>query len=132
MQEIREGNVATCATLTLDHSGVELNHRVANAVYEDARAGRLTVPSFPSFQPLLSALKSGQMSEKTKSVRVSAQRLDKLLVLEALAKKWLDNELTSDKAKALIDEHNKEFNAHGDYWIAEGLRPRFPQQVCIF
>ncbi|CAK8998217.1 unnamed protein product [Durusdinium trenchii] len=132
LEEIREGNVATCATLTLDHSGVELNHRVANAVYEDARAGRLTVPSFPSFQPLLSALKSGQMSEKTKSFRVSAQRLDKLLVLEALAKKWLDNELTSDKAKALIDEHNKEFNAHGDYWIAEGLRPRFPQQVCIF
>ena len=108
-----------CATIALDHSGQELTNQIANSVYEESRSGQFVVPSFPDFQPLVQALKNGQTTDRTKSFRVSAQRFDQLLVLEAIAKKWLDSEITCDRAKDVIDAHNHEFNNSGDYWIAE-------------
>ena len=112
-----------CATVTLDNSGTELNNRVANSVYEYARAGHLDVPSFPNFQPLVAALKQGQQCDRTKSFRVSAQRHDQLLVLESFAKKWADHEATAEETKAVIEHHNSEYNNSGDYWIPERTLP---------
>jgi len=108
-----------CATVALDHSGQELTNQIANSVYEESRNGQFVVPSFPNFQPLVQALKNGQSTDRTKSFRVSAQRFDQLLVLETFAKKWLDSEVTSDRAKAVIEAHNLEFNNSGEYWIEE-------------
>ena len=108
-----------CATITLDNSGQDLTNQIANTVYEESRNGQFVVPSFPDFQPLVQALKNGNSTDRTKSFRVSAQRFDQLLVLETFAKKWLDSEVTCDRAKAVIEAHNTEFNNSGDYWIAE-------------
>lgn len=103
----------------MDHSGLDLNNKVANSLYEDCRSGRFTIQGFPNFQPLVSAIKEGQTSDRTKSFRVSAQRHDQLLVVESLAKKWTESEITGERAKALIEQHNEEFNNSGDYWIPE-------------
>ena len=118
-QEIRDAKQCMCAAITLDNSGLELNNRVANAIYESCRTGQLDVPSFPNFQPLISALKSGQTCDRTKSFRVSAQRHDQLLILESLAKKWTQHEATAEDAKAIIEAHNEEYNNSGEYWIPE-------------
>lgn len=129
-EEIRDGKTAVCATLNMDHSGLDQNNMIANRIYEDCRGGRLSIPSFPNFQPLVSALKAGQNSDRTTSYRVSSQRHDQLLVLETYAKKWTESEFTAERAKAVIQEHNSEFNNSGDYWIPERTIP--PIVVFVF
>ena len=108
-----------CAAISLDSSGTELNNRVANTLYEDARSGKMEIPSFPNFQPLVSALKNGQSTDRTKSFRVTTQVHDQLLVLESFAKKWAEHEATAEKTKEIIEAHNSEYNNSGDYWMAE-------------
>ena len=121
VQEIRDQKPCICATVALDHSGVDLNNKVANAIYEDCRKGQLTIPHFPNFDPLIQALKSGGATDRTKSFRVSAQRHNHLLLLETCAGKWVRNEATADRAKEIIQEHNVEYNPTGDYWISESM-----------
>ena len=111
------GRHAACATIVLDSSGSDLVTRVGNRVYEDSRAGKLTITKFPAFDPIFSALKNGYTTKRDHTFRVSAQRADSLLVLETLAKKRTENEFTADMAKEIIEEHNKEFNSTDDFWL---------------
>lgn len=77
------------------------------------------LPSFPQFDVLLQALKNGQNNNQTKTFRVTTQIHDQLLVLESLAKRWMNDELTAEKANAVITAHNEEFNNTGDFWSPE-------------
>ena len=119
LEELRDSKKTLCATLSLDSSGQDLINRVSNHVYEDCRSGQLSLPSFPQFDPLLQALKSGQNSNQTKSFRVTTQMHDQLLVLESLAKRWMNDDLTAERANAIITAQNEEFNNTGDFWISE-------------
>ena len=69
----------------------------------------------------MQALKNGTSTARDHSYQVSAQRADQLLVLESLAKKWVDDEVFAERAKKLIDSHNAEYNPSGDYWLSERI-----------
>ena len=119
-QEICAKKVSLCASLCLDHSGQDLLSRVSNKVYEACRAGTLALTGFPDFSPLVSALKaSSTTGDMTKNFRVTTQRHTTLVILEVLARKWVDNAETRERALAVIESHNKEFNESGQYWLEE-------------
>lgn len=92
--------------------------RLSNAVYEQARAGNLQISSFPNFDPVLNALRNGSATDTAKSYRVSSQRHDQLLVLESMAKKWLEDPEFEQQARDVITAHNDEFNASGEFVLA--------------
>ena len=93
--------------------------RLGNKVYELARSGVLSLPGFPQFEPILNALKTGFAGDRNKSFRVSTQQHDKLIVLEALARKWVEHEQTKERAIQAIEDHNAEYNPAGLYWMEE-------------
>ena len=119
IQDICEGRNAFCTSLCIDNTGSEMLNRLGNRVYELARCKTLSLPGFPDFEPLLSALKSGHTPDRQKSYRVSVQQQDRLIILETLAKKWMDHEATKDRATDMINDHNNEFNPDGVFWMEE-------------
>lgn len=114
-QEVQASRDCYCATLCFDHSGSDLVQRISNTVYEQARAGTLQLSNFPSFDPMIQALKSNGTVERTKSYRVTAQRHDQLFILENYARKWLDDPNFEEQTKKLVQEHNDEFNPEGGF-----------------
>ena len=109
-----------CTTLCLDNSG------------QQARAGDLQVTSFPSFDPILSALKSGSTANAARSYRVTCQRHDQLLVLESFAKRWLDDPQFDERAREVIKLHNEEYNASEDFMMAAERPGLLNQEVVTF
>lgn len=118
-QEIVDGKSVVCGGLAFDSSGQELTTRLANAVYEKARSQALPLPGFPDYEPLLHSLRAGDVVERTKSFRVSAQRHDRLLVLETYAKKWYEDQDFTTQVKEMIEAHNREYNPEGDFWMGD-------------
>lgn len=49
---------------------------------------------------------------------MSSQRHDQLLVLESMAKKWLEDPEFEQQARDVITAHNDEFNASGEFVLA--------------
>ena len=97
-------------------------------MYDQCRSGSLNLPGFPDFSPVIAALKTNNVTERSKSYRVSAQQHDRLLVLETFAKKWLETDSTGERAKKIIDDHNAEYNPESDgglFWIQD----RSPQHA---
>ncbi|CAK8999549.1 unnamed protein product, partial [Durusdinium trenchii] len=122
LQETQEGRDCLCATLCFENSGQDLINRIANQVYEQARSGQLQLSSFPSFEPLVNALKQGNATQESKHYRVSVQRHDQLLVLDTYARKWLDDSNFADQANEVIKNHNAEYNASGDFLMTSVRR----------
>ncbi|CAK9099407.1 Uncharacterized protein SCF082_LOCUS46557 [Durusdinium trenchii] len=109
----------------------DLLNRLSNAVYEQARAGDLQV-TFPSFDPILSALKSGSTANAARSYRVTCQRHDQLLVLESFAKRWLDDPQFDERAREVIKLHNEEYNASEDFMMAaERSEPKVEEEASL-
>ena len=127
-QDVCDSKPCLSATICFGHSGQELLNRIGNAVYSAARDKNLQIPSFPDFEPVISALKRGPAQDTSKSYRVSCQQGANLLVLESHAKKWLSYEHTADRTNELLEEHNQEFNSTGNFWLAE--RTAFSMQFC--
>ena len=87
----------------------ELTSRVSTRLYNACRAGTITINGFPDFQPLLTALQTGSVSdEPSRDFQVCKQIGENLYIVEALAKKWIQSDL-KDRAIELIREHNKTF-----------------------
>ena len=107
-------------------------NRLANKAYEACRAGKLTLSGFPDFNPHIQALKKETTIEQHKSYRVTCQVHDRLLLLDSLARKWLDESSTAESARTVVDEHNKEYNQQGDFMMdnRRGLKPNGPC-VCV-
>ena len=114
LQEHSDGRHIACASIALDNSGQELMNRISNRTYEQCRAGKLVLPSFPDFGPHIAALKSDTGFDQNKTYRVTCQVHDKLLILDSLARKWLDDEATCEEAKRMVIAHNDEYNPEGD------------------
>lgn len=79
----------------------------------------MSLPGFPNFEPIISGLKSNQPVDRQKSFRVSVQQMDRLVILQSLAQKWVDTESTRERALEIIADHNNQFNADGSYWMEE-------------
>lgn len=118
-QELQDQHQCYCASICVDHSGSELTTRLGNKVFEACRSDRMRIPGFPDYSPIVAALKSSTTTSREKSFRVSAQLHDRLIILEALAKRWVENDLTRERAEAMIGEHNTLYNPDGLYWAQE-------------
>ena len=114
LQEHSDGRHIACASIALDSSGQDLMNRISNRTYEQCRAGKLVLPSFPDFAPHIAALKDEKGFEQNKTYRVTCQVHDKLLVLDSLARKWLEDEGTCEEAKKMVKAHNDEYNPDGN------------------
>ena len=114
-QEQSDGRQIVCGSIALDNSGQEILNRVGNRTYEQARAGKISLPGFPDFSPHVAALKNDNTTTENKSYRVTAQVHDRLVLLETLTKKWLEEESTCEEAREIVDAHNQEYNAEGDF-----------------
>lgn len=125
-QACSEGNRTLCGTVALDLAQEMIEKRIATKLYTDCRTGALTIKGFPNIDPVLKALKEGQSSTSGRSFNVCQQQGSKLLVVQSYASKFLENEITKDDAKALIDVHNSKFNVGGDFWQSEDTRLRKP------
>lgn len=108
-----------CGTVCLDFSQEVIQRRIANKVFNECRAGVLSVQGFPQFDTLIKALKEGNVSREGRSFNVCVQQGEKLVVLQSFASKFTDADVTKDDAMKLITEHNEKFNSGGDFWQQE-------------
>ena len=131
-QERSEGHRTMCATVVLDRSSQSLQSRVANKLYESCRAGHVEVCGFPQFTHLVSALQNIQTEESQVPYQVCVRRHDRLLVLSALASKFLECEDLKEDAQSLIEQHNSKYNPDGDWWAEpEPTRTIGPIVFCL-
>jgi len=119
IEEMAEGRHCQCATICLEASGSDLATRVGNQLYELGRAGSIKIPSFPDFTPHLEGLKAGAITERTQPFKVTAVRGNNLMVLDSFAKRWLTTESTQERAQAIIESHNAEYNVEGDFVLVD-------------
>lgn len=110
LEEYAQSRMTQCGTVCLEHSGSDLATRVANTVFELARSGKMEIPGFPNYAPIVEALKAGQPTQRSSNLKVTAQRGNKLMILESFTKKWTSNDETKDRCLELIKEHNEKFN----------------------
>lgn len=127
VKEMAEGRHCQCATICLEASGSDLATRVGNQLYELGRAGSIKIPSFPDFTPHLEGLKAGAITERTQPFKVTAVRGNNLMVLDSFAKRWLTTESTQERAQAIIESHNAEYNVEGDFVLVDRTQcPNLP------
>ena len=75
----------------------------------------MSLPSFPSFDPLLQALRNHGVSDRTKTYRVTTQQHDRLYILQNYVQKWLDDPAFAERASQVVKDHNDEYNADGGF-----------------
>lgn len=91
-------------------------------MYESCRSEQLKVVGFPNYAPLVQAIQNLKPSESTTTYEVTIKKHDRLVVLKSLASKWLESEF-KDETVTLLEQHNKDFNADGEYWHETEERP---------
>lgn len=99
----------------LDQGAENLVKRVGSKVYDACRGGSLKLSGFPDFTGLVEAIQKGQASQVPKAYNVCVMKGESLRILKSLAQKFLDHELTHDKALGVIEDHNKKHNCDSDY-----------------
>lgn len=109
------GQRVLCGTVLLNSDPSATTQRVANELYAKCRSNEVSIPQFPDFNPLLAALRDERSPVKTVVYKVCVEKLGNLCALSSLARKWLENPETKEEAERLISEHNKHFNAGGNY-----------------
>ena len=121
-EELQASRKTLCASLSFDSSGAELLTRVSQRLYEGCRDGSMVVNGFPDFNAHITALKESTASfNDTPTYKVCQQQHDRLLLLQSFARKWVEEEITKERALAVVDAHNKAFNCGegADYWAAD-------------
>ncbi|CAK9076606.1 Uncharacterized protein SCF082_LOCUS36896, partial [Durusdinium trenchii] len=125
--ELQASRKTLCASLSFDSSGAELLTRVSQRLYEGCRDGSMVVNGFPDFNAHIAALKESTASfNDTPTYKVCQQQHDRLLLLQSFARKWVEEEITKERALAVVDAHNKAFNCGegADYWAADETTPK--------
>ena len=102
-----------------------LQQRIGNAIYDRCRGQTLTLTGFPNYDPLVASLKESAPSAGDVSYKVCVVRHDRLLVLQSLAKRWLEYEGTKDDALAMVETHNKAFNQGGEFMENDERTPEW-------
>ena len=116
-----ENRKVFCGSVVLGTSPDTIVSRLANKIYADCRAKKLSISQFPDYEPTIQALKSGGNRVDPNTYKVCVPQGGKLLVLQSLAQKWVDQESTSTRASELIAGHNEKFNDSGEYWACERI-----------
>ena len=120
-EEMAENRKVFCGSVVLGTSPDTIVSRLANKIYADCRAKKLSISQFPDYEPTIQALKSGGNRVDPNTYKVCVPQGGKLLVLQILAQKWVDQESTSTRASELIAGHNEKFNDSGEYWACERI-----------
>ncbi|CAK9107180.1 Uncharacterized protein SCF082_LOCUS49906 [Durusdinium trenchii] len=115
LEEISSDKRVLCGTIMLDQGAENLVKRVGSKVYDACRGGSLKLSGFPDFTGLVEAIQKGQASQVPKAYNVCVMKGESLRILKSLAQKFLDHELTHDKALGVIEDHNKKHNCDSDY-----------------
>lgn len=117
-EELSENRACYCGNVVLGTSPDSTVNRIANEIYSRARSGKLSVNGFPDYSPAVNALTAAAAARNNSATyKVSVNKGGKLLLLEAFAAKWTELEQTKERALALIDAHNKQYNTDGEYWM---------------
>ena len=127
-EEVAASQRVMCGSIVLNGDPAGLQHRVANAVYESCREGHAVLPNFPNFEPVIKALRENAGSTQDQAYKVCVAKCDRLVILQSLARRWIDYEGSKEEANALIAEHNKNFNVDGDY-LEDDERTEMTQSV---
>lgn len=114
-QEATQDKRVLCASVLLNEEPELLQQRIGNAVYDRCRAKTLSLAGFPDYEPLVCSLKESTPTGTEVVYKVCAVRHDKLLVLQSLTRRWLEFEGTRDEAHAMVEAHNKQYNADGEF-----------------
>ena len=96
--------------MVLDSSPQHLQQRLGNSIYESCRTGTLQLSGFPDYGPVIAALREQTPMASDVEYKVTAARGDKFVILQSLARRWLDSDSTKEGALSLIKEHNTQFN----------------------
>ena len=92
-----------------------LQQRIGNAIYDRCRAQTLSLAGVPNYDSLVASLRESAPTGGDVVYKVCVVRHDRLLVLQSLAKRWLEYEGTKDDAHALVETHNVSFNQGGEF-----------------
>lgn len=110
-----DGHRVMCGSIVLNNSPDRMQHRIADSVYNNCREGKMSLPSFPDFTPVLGALRDNVPGGSTVEYKVCVARGSNLVVLQSYARKWMEYEGSKDQCKELIEQHNATFNKDGDF-----------------
>ena len=88
-------------------------------MYSAARSGRLSLAGFPDITPVLNALKNGPSEQNRSDYKVCAPMADKLLILQSLAQKFVEEPSTKERTEEAIQKHNEEYNKDGVYLLSD-------------
>ena len=116
-QEVAGGQKYLCASVVLDGQPELLQQRIANQIYESCRAKQMDIPGFPDYDPVIEALRESSSNGTMQEVnyKVCIAKPGGLVVLQSLARRWLEYDGTKEMAKAMIESHNNQYNAGGDF-----------------
>eukprot|EP00434_Breviolum_minutum_P009292 symbB.v1.2.008188.t2/scaffold450.1/size202773/7 len=115
LEEMADGHRVMCGSIVLNNSPDRMQHRIADSVYNNCREGKMSLPSFPDFTPVLGALRDNVPGGSTVEYKVCVARGSNLVVLQSYARKWMEYEGSKDQCKELIEQHNATFNKDGDF-----------------
>ena len=118
-QDLADGKTSACGTMCLDNSGSDIMCRLGNTLYSSARAGRVSLTGFPDISPIVASIKSGAPTNSEKTYKVTSQVANRLMILQSLATKFIEEPTTKDRAEAEIASHNERFNKDGQYLLSE-------------
>ncbi|CAK9006167.1 unnamed protein product [Durusdinium trenchii] len=119
LEDLADGKTSACGTMCLDNSGSDIMCRLGNTLYSSARAGRVSLTGFPDISPIVASIKSGAPTNSEKTYKVTSQVANRLMILQSLATKFIEEPTTKDRAEAEIASHNERFNKDGQYLLSE-------------
>lgn len=114
----------------MDLTQESIEKRIATKVYNDCRTGNLSIQGFPKFDDLIRSLKEGPSQSQGRSYAVCSQQGSHLVILQSLASKFVDSEITKDSAMEVIQAHNNKYNVDGDFWLSEE-RPDYSHLIAM-
>lgn len=65
-----DGHRVMCGSIVLNNSPDRMQHRIADSVYNNCREGKMSLPSFPDFTPVLGALRDNVPGGSTVEYKV--------------------------------------------------------------
>ena len=124
IQECTDNRRVLCANVVLDRPPEAVGQRIANKIYDMCRADQLKLVGFPQFGPVLETIQNLKPETTEKSFQVCVRRGGRLVPLQSFAAKWLDTEF-KDATMEELENHNKQFNLDGEFWVEERPDIRF-------
>ena len=104
-QEVAAGQKYLCASVVLDGQPELLQQCIVNQTYESCRSKQMYIPGFPDYDPVAAALRESSSSGTGQEVnyKVCVAKPGGLVVLQSLARRWLEYDGTKEMAKTVLE-----------------------------